>query len=116
METEKSACAMQEKAQQLNLTETNLILDHAIYSKAVEVVMEEGHSDLRDFINPRMDGFHAICVFLGVIGKLFGDVGLKMLWLRLGSLEKILLINIYHSHNLLLSFMLNSFNQRLYSL
>ena len=78
--------------------------------------MEERHSDLRDFINLRMDGFHATCVFFGVIGKLFGDVGIKMLWLRLGSLEKILLINIYHSPSLLLSFMLNSFNQRLYCL
>ena len=30
-----------------------------------------------DFINLRMGGFHATCVFLGVIGKRFDDVGSK---------------------------------------
>ena len=66
-----------EKAQQLNMTETDLVLDHAMYSKAVEVIMEERHSDLRDFINLRMGGFHLTYVCLGVTGKQFGDAALK---------------------------------------
>ena len=66
-----------EKVKQLNLMETDLVLDHAIYSKAVEVVMEELYSDSKYFINFRMGGFHETCVFLGVIGKRFGVEGLK---------------------------------------
>ena len=86
METVKELLAQsKEKAQQLNLTETDLVLDHAIYSKAVEVVMDERHPDLRDFINLRM-GFHATCVFLGATGKQFGDAGLKDVMVETGIL------------------------------
>ena len=46
--------------------------------------MEERHSDLRDLINLRMGGFHATCVFLGVIGKQFGDAGLKDVMVEAG--------------------------------
>ena len=66
-----------EKAESLNLTETDLVLDHAIYSKAVEIIMMEQNADLRVFINLRMGGFHAACIFLCVIGKRFADAGLK---------------------------------------
>ena len=38
------------KAEGLNLPGTDLVLNHAIYSKAVEV-MNERHSDLRSFLN-----------------------------------------------------------------
>lgn len=65
-----------EKARQLGLTETDLVLDHAIYCKAVEIVMDDKHTDLRAFVNLRMGGFHATCIFLGIIGKRFGDAGL----------------------------------------
>ena len=48
----------QEKAEGLNLAETDLVLDHANYSKEVEVdIMNERHSDWRSF-NLRMGGFH----------------------------------------------------------
>ena len=57
--------------------ETDLVFDQAIYSKVLEVVMEEQISDLRDFINLRMGDFHATCVYSGVIGKQFSDAGLK---------------------------------------
>ena len=40
-----------EKAESLNLKETDLVLDHAIYAKAVEIVMDERYFDLRTFIN-----------------------------------------------------------------
>ena len=87
METVKELLVQcKKKAQQLNQIETDLVLDHTIYSKAVEVVMEEQRSDLRDFINFRMGGFHATCVFLGVIRKQFGDVGLKDVMVEAGIL------------------------------
>lgn len=74
------------KATQLGLSETDLVLDHAIYCKAVEIVMNEAESDLRAFINLRMGGFHAICIFLRVIGKIFGDAGLADLEVETGLL------------------------------
>ena len=60
-----------EKATQRGLSETDLVLDHEIYCKAVEFIMDDRHTNLRDFINLRMGGFHATCVFLGVTGKTF---------------------------------------------
>ena len=66
-----------QKAEALNLNETDLVLDHAIYAKAVEIVMKEKFTDLRTFINIRMGGFHAASIFLGVIGRRFKDAGLK---------------------------------------
>ena len=39
--------------------------------------MKKGNESLRDFINLRMGGFHACCIFLSVIGKRFADAGLK---------------------------------------
>ena len=68
-----------EKATQIGLSKTDLVLDHAIYCKAVEIIMNDRHRGLRDFINLRMSSFHATCVFLGVIGKRFGDADLKKL-------------------------------------
>ena len=78
METVKELLVQyKEKPQQLNLAETDLVLNHVIYSKAVGVVMDERHSDLRDFNSLRMSGFHVTHVFPGVIGKRFGDADLK---------------------------------------
>ena len=73
-----------EKTTQLGLSETNLVLDHAIYCKAVEIIMDDRQIDLRDLINLRMGGFHATCVFLGVIAKCFGDAGLNDLIVETG--------------------------------
>ena len=87
METVKEVLLQcKEKAQELNLSETDLVLDHAIYSKAVEIIMEEQHVDLRKFINLRMGGFHATCIFLGAIGKRFCDSGLKDVVVEAGVL------------------------------
>ena len=66
-----------QKSEALNLNETDLVLDHAIYPKAVEIVMNEKFTDLRISINIRMGGFHAASIFLGVIEKRFKDAGLK---------------------------------------
>ena len=73
-----------EKATQRGLSETDLVLDHEIYRKAVEFIMDDRHTNLRDFINLRMGGFHATCVFLGVTGKPFCNAGLKDLIVETG--------------------------------
>ena len=65
------------KAEVLNLTETDLVLDHPVYVKTLEILLKEENSSLKEFINLRMGSFHGICIFLGVLGKRFGDVALK---------------------------------------
>ena len=66
-----------QKAEALNLNEMDLVFDHAIYAKAVEIVMNQKFIDLRTFINIRMGGFHGASIFLGVIVKRFKYTGLK---------------------------------------
>ena len=65
------------KSEALNLNVVDLVFDHAVYSKALEIWMKKENKSLRDFINLRMGGFHDCCIFLSVIGKLFADAGLK---------------------------------------
>ena len=65
------------KAEALNLNVADLVLDHAIYSKVLEILMKKGNESLRGLINLRMGGFHACCIFLSVIGKRFADACLK---------------------------------------
>ena len=67
---------MKAKAEALGLTCTDLVLDHAIYAKALEVLQNPNNADLKEFINLRMGGFHACRSFLAVIGKRFGSAGL----------------------------------------
>ena len=52
------------KDEALNLNVADLVLDHAIYSKAFEILVKKGNDSLRDFINLRMGGFHACFIFL----------------------------------------------------
>ena len=49
------------------------MLDHAIYAKALEILLKEENSSLKEFINLRM----LMNIFLVVLGKRFGDGGLK---------------------------------------
>ena len=65
------------KAKAMNLPETDLVLDQVIYAKAVEILNNPSHEDLKMFISLRMGAFHTICIFLAVIGKRFGDAGLR---------------------------------------
>ena len=67
---------MKAKAEALGLTCTDLVLDHAIYAKALEVLQNTNNADLKEFINLRMGGFHACGIFLAVIGKRFESAGL----------------------------------------
>ena len=63
---------MKARAEALGLTCTDLVLDHAIYAKALEVLQNTNNADLKELINLRMGGFHACGIFLAVIGKRFG--------------------------------------------
>ena len=65
-----------EKTEALGLNKTDLVLDHAIYAKA-KIIMDGNNENLKSFINIHMGGFHTACIFLGVIGKKFGDAGPK---------------------------------------
>ena len=68
---------VREKSETLGLKSADLVLDHAIYSKALEILTQPENRELHDFINLRMGGFHATCIFIAVIGKRFGLAGLK---------------------------------------
>ena len=65
------------KAESLGLESTDLVFDHAIYAKAVEVLTNPANKDLQSFINLRMGPFHPCCIYLAVLGKRFGSAGLR---------------------------------------
>ena len=65
------------KAEALNNREADLVFDHAIYCKALEILMDPRNLELRNFINLRMGAFHTSCIFIAVIGKRFSAAGLK---------------------------------------
>ena len=65
------------KAESLGLESTDLVFDHAIYAKAVEVLTNPANKDLQSFINLRMGPFHACCIYLVVLGKRIGFAGLR---------------------------------------
>ena len=58
-------------------TEADLVLDHAIYSKALEFLMDPRNLELKTFINLPMGSFHVSCISIAAIGKCFGGDGLK---------------------------------------
>ena len=64
------------KAEKLGLDETDVVLDMAIYSKAVEILMNPKYIDLKRFIVLQLGAFHIMCIYIAVIGKRFGDAGL----------------------------------------
>ena len=83
------------KAEALSNTEPDLVLDHAIYCKALLILMEPKNIQLKNFINLRMGGFHASCIFVAVIGKRFVAAGLKELCIeatliRISSVESMI--------------------------
>ena len=65
------------KFEKFGLMEADVVLDMTIYSKAVEIFMNPRYIDLRDFIVLRLGAFHTTCIFIAVIGKRFGDAGLR---------------------------------------
>ena len=65
------------KAESLGLESTDLVFDHAIYAKAVEVLTNPANKDLQSFINLRMGPFHPCFTYLAVLGKRFSSAGLR---------------------------------------
>ena len=65
------------KAESLGLESTDLVFDHAIYAKAVEVLTNPANKDLQSFINLRMGPSHACCIYLAELVKRFGSPGLR---------------------------------------
>ena len=49
---------MKAKAEALGLACTDLVLDHAIYANALEVLQNPNNADLKEFVNLRMGGFY----------------------------------------------------------
>ena len=71
-----------EMATQLGLSDTVVVLDQAIYAKALEVVWRK-KAEFKSVVL-RMGSFHITCTFLAVIGKRFEDSGLRDLLLESG--------------------------------
>ena len=65
------------KAEKLQLAETDVVLDMAIYAKAVKILMNPQYIDLKKFIVLCLGAFHTMCIFIAVIGKRFCDAGLR---------------------------------------
>ena len=76
------------KADALQLTEIDLVFDHAIYGKAFEIIRNPVDGSLKNAINLRMGGFHVECIFLSVISKRFLDGGIKGLVIEALLLEE----------------------------
>ena len=66
-----------EKTRKLGLDRTEIVLDHTIYSKALEAINNAINEHVRAVVNLRMGGFHACGIFPADIGKCFGSAGLK---------------------------------------
>ena len=90
------------KAKELFLEEVNIVFDQAIYSKALEIIMNPIHEDLRAFCIICTGPFHAIMAFLAVIGLRFSESGLGDLAIESGviwegSLKAVLSGKAYNS-------------------
>jgi len=85
------------KAERLGLQDTDVVVDQAIYAKAVEVMENPTHKDLKRFIVLRLGAFHISSTFIAVIGKRFGDAGLKDLLVESDLFGKVFLLDICFS-------------------
>ena len=63
------------KSEALGLTEVDVVMDQAIYAKAVEKMLHPTHADLANFVILRMGSFHTALNFMSVIGKRFSNSG-----------------------------------------
>ena len=67
-------CQPKEKAEGLKNKEAGLVLDHAIYCKALEIIMDPRKFELRSFVNLRLGAFHVSCIFIALISKRLGQL------------------------------------------
>ena len=65
------------KTEILTVQSAGLVLDHAIFTKALNILNDITNEDLKASINIRMGGFHTSCIFLAAIGKRFASGGLR---------------------------------------
>lgn len=70
----------------LNLPEIVCVFDQAMYAKATEIVWKQ--SDRFQPIILRLGVFHTICNLLAIIGKRFGDAGLRDLAVESGVIAE----------------------------
>ena len=54
-----------------------MVLDMAIYVKAVEVMLPPRYIDLKQFDVLRLGVFHTMCIFIAAIRRRFADAGLR---------------------------------------
>ena len=69
-------------ADQLQQEDVIIVFDQAIYAKGLEILWK--HTNEFQRVVLRMGAFHVSCVFLAVIGKRFGDAGLRDLMIESG--------------------------------
>ena len=67
---------------QLNQSDVMVVLDQAIYAKALEVIWQNQEQFRRMVV--RMGSFHVMCAFMAAIGKRFGDAGLADILIESG--------------------------------
>lgn len=72
------------KTQKLGHQSADLVFDHAIYAKALEILNNPNNEHLRTSIHIRMGGFHACCILLRVFGKRFASAGLRDIIIETG--------------------------------
>ena len=76
------------KTEEIGLSCADAVFNHVIHAKALEVIYNPANADLQRFINMRMGAFHASCIFIGVIEKRFGSVGLKDIIIEASLVEQ----------------------------
>ena len=78
----KQSCRIKDK---LNLPSIVCVFDQAIYAKACEVVWKK--QEIFKDVVLMLSNFHFLMMFLGVIGKRFGDAGLRNLVVQSGIIS-----------------------------
>ena len=79
-------CKALETKSALELDSVIVVFDQAIYSKAVEIMWKHGE-EFKSVV-PRLGAFHTIVVLLSIIGKRFGDAGLRDTIIESGVIEE----------------------------
>ena len=79
-------CKALETKSALELDSVIVVFDQAIYSKAVEIMWKHGE-EFKSVV-PQLGVFHTIFVLLSIIGKRFGDAGLRDTIIESGVIEE----------------------------
>ena len=69
----------EEIRKKLDLPSIVVVMDQALYAKAAEIAWKQ---DQFSNIVLRIETFHTICVALAILGKRFGDSGLKDIFIE----------------------------------